>query len=130
MVYVDSNDTGRKDRIENLGHFYLVLLVAVVLQGYDDRSVFGVENCETVYGYDNIFKGHRRSQRVTMFYNGTFAAIMNINLHTSDAILKIDEIPFDPGAAGELIAREISVMRRIAMVIIQWFFLGHLIVLV
>lgn len=55
---------------------------------------------------------------------------MNINLDTSDAILKIDEIPFDPGAAGELITREISVMRRVAMVMIQWFFLGHLIVLV
>lgn len=55
---------------------------------------------------------------------------MNINLDTSDAILKIDEIPFDPGTAGKLITREISVMRRVAMVMIQWFFLGHLIVLV
>jgi hypothetical protein len=130
LVYVDSNDTGREDRSENLGHFYLVLLIAVVLQGYDDRSVFGVELCETVYGYDNILKSNRRSQCVTMLYNGLIAAIMNINLDTSDAILKIDEIPFDPGAAGELITREISVMRRVAMVMIQWFFLGHLIVLV
>lgn len=126
----DFNDTGLKDRSEDLGHLYLVLLVAVVLQGYNDRSVFGVEFRETVYSVDNILKSHRRSQRVTMFYNGTIAAIMNINLHTSDAILKIDEIPFNPGAAGELITREISVMRRVAMVMVQWFFLGHLIVLV
>lgn len=65
-----------------------------------------------------------------MLDNGTITIIMNINLNTSQSILKINQVSLSPAATKQLIPRQVCVMRRVAMIIIEWFCCINLAILI
>lgn len=99
----------------------MIFLIAVILYGEYNWSMFGLKKCEYFNWFDNFLETYRRRRSVSVFDNGFIITIMNIDFYASESILKVDEVSFCPAATEQLVSCEVSVMRRVTMIIIERF---------
>ncbi len=106
---------------DEVGNFFLVFDIAVNFEGEDDGGVFRMEVSEALDGDDDVFEEDGGSGSVAVFDDGAIRAVVYIDFDTPESVFEIDEIPFDPAVAEKLSASEISVMGRVAVVVIERF---------
>lgn len=102
-IWINSENFTLKALLENLGHNQLILLVTMIFNWKNDRSMIGFNKCESLNGFYDLLKRDWRSWCVTMLDNGPIAIIMDINLNASQSILKINQVSFSPTTAKQLI---------------------------